>query len=101
MQPPAASRSSPRSEVVPGGHAIGLIAEIPGMPIAPSVIQALRDASMALEAAGYVVEPVEVPDIVNSGEMALRFLMTELEHLVVPIARRLGASRSTGTSTAG
>ena len=93
MQPPDASRSSPRSEVVPGGHAIGLIAEIPGMPIAPSVTQALHDATTALEAAGYEVEPVDVPDIVNSGEMALRFLMTELEHLVVPIARRLGSEQ--------
>ena len=93
MQPPDASRPIPRSEVAPGGHAIGLIAEIPGMPIAPSVSQALRDATAALEAAGYVVEPVDVPDIVNSGEMALRFLMTELEHLVVPIARRLGSEQ--------
>jgi len=63
------------------------------MPIAPSVAQALRDATAALEGAGYAVEPVDVPDIVHSGEMALRFLMTELEHLVVPIARRLGSEQ--------
>ena len=93
MQPPDASRPALPSKIVPGSHAIGLIAEIPGMPIAPSVVQALRDATTALEAAGYVVEPVDVPDIVDSGEMALRFLMTELEHLVVPIARRLGSEQ--------
>jgi len=93
MQPPDATGAVPMSEVMPGDHAIGLIAEIPGMPIAPSVAQALRDATAALTAAGYAVEAVEVPDIVHSGEMALRFLMTELEHLVVPIARRLGSEQ--------
>ena len=93
MQPPDATRVRPASDAVAGGHAVGLIAEIPGMPIAPSVARALRDATAALEGAGYVVEPVEVPDIVASGEMALRFLMTELEHLVVPIARRLGSEQ--------
>ena len=93
MQPADASRPGPTFAAAPGGHAIGLIAEIPGMPIAPSVAQALRDATAALEGAGYAVEPVDVPDIVHSGEMALRFLMTELEHLVVPIARRLGSEQ--------
>jgi amidase len=93
MQPPDPGRPALSDGVAPGGHAIGLIAEIPGMPIAPSVAQALRDATASLEAAGHAVEPIEVPDIVASGEMALRFLMTELEHLVVPIARRLGSEQ--------
>ena len=93
MQPPDATRARPAPAAVPGAHPIGLVAEIPGMPIAPSVARALRDATAALEGAGYVVEAVEVPDIVASGEMALRFLMTELEHLVVPIARRLGSEQ--------
>jgi amidase len=77
----------------PGGHRIGRIADIPGMPFAPSVTQALTDATEALIRAGYVVEPVTVPDIIASGELTLRFLMTELEHMVVPIARRLGSEQ--------
>jgi amidase len=72
---------------------IGLIAEIPAMPIAPSVAQALADAVRALAAAGYVVEPIEAPDIVASGELWLRFLMTDLQQLVVPVARRLGSEQ--------
>ena len=72
---------------------IGLIAEIPGMPIAPTVAQALRDAARALEQSGYVVEAIEVPDLVASGELWLRFLMTDLQQLVVPVARRIGSEQ--------
>jgi amidase len=93
MQPRAPGRPVPPPAAGPGAHRIGLIADIPGMPIAPSVAQALRDAAAALTQAGYVVEPVDVPDIIASGELTLRFLMTELEHMVVPIARRLGSEQ--------
>jgi amidase len=72
---------------------IGLIDAIPDMPIAPSVAQALRDAARALDQAGYVVEPIDAPDIVASGELWLRFLMTDLQQLVVPVARRLGSEQ--------
>jgi amidase len=72
---------------------IGLVAEIPGMPLTPSVVQALADAVRALEQAGYVVEPIDAPDIVASGELWLRFLMTDLQQLVVPVARRLGSEQ--------
>jgi amidase len=80
---------------VAAGHRprVGLIAEIPGMPLTPSVVQALADAVRALEEAGYVVEPIEAPDIVASGELWLRFLMTDLQQVVVPVARRLGSEQ--------
>jgi amidase len=72
---------------------IGLFTAIPGMPLTPSVAQALVDAARALEQAGYVVEPIDAPDIVASGELWLRFLMTDLQQLVVPVARRLGSEQ--------
>jgi amidase len=93
MQPREAGRPAPPPAAGPGEHRIGLVADIPGMPMAPSVARALRDAAEALRRAGYVVEAVEVPDIIASGELTLRFLMTELEHMVVPIARRLGSEQ--------
>jgi amidase len=93
MQPRQRGRPVPPPAPGPGEHRIGLIADIPGMPFAPSVARALRDAAQALTQAGYVVEPVAVPDIIASGELTLRFLMTELEHMVVPIARRLGSEQ--------
>ena len=72
---------------------VGLIDDVPGLPLAPSVAQALRDAVDALIAAGYAVERLEPPDIVASGELWLRFLMTDLQQLVVPVARRLGSEQ--------
>lgn len=33
-----------------------------------------------------------MPDIVDSGKLALRLLMTELTQLVVPVARRIGSA---------
>ena len=72
---------------------VGLVADIPGLPVVPTVAAALADAVRALERAGYVVEPIEVPDIVASGELWLRFLMTDLQQLVVPVARRIGSEQ--------
>ena len=76
----------------PGRHAIGLIAAIPGMPIARRS-RGRCATPAALDQAGYVVEPIEAPDIVASGELWLRFLMTDLQQLVVPVARRLGSEQ--------
>jgi len=78
---------------VSGRPRIGVFTEIPGLPLTPSVVQALADAVRALEQAGYVVEPIDAPDIVASGELWLRFLMTDLQQLVVPVARRLGSQQ--------
>jgi len=72
---------------------VGVFTEIPGMPLTASVVQALADAVQALEHAGYVVEPIDAPDLVASGELWLRFLMTDLQQLVVPVARRLGSEQ--------
>jgi amidase len=71
---------------------VGMIADIPGLALAPVMARALGDAARALEEAGYAVEPVEMPDIVDSGKLALRLLMTELTQLVVPVARRIGSA---------
>jgi amidase len=89
---------SPRpvgDDASPGGPLprVGLVTAIPGMPLTASVVQALADAVRALEHAGYLVEPIESPDIVASGELWLRFLMTDLQQLVVPVARRLGSEQ--------
>jgi len=86
MQAPAAGAGVP---LLPR---VGLIADIPGLALAPVMAHALREAVRALEAAGYVVEPIEMPDIVDSGKLALRLLMTELTQLVVPVARRIGSA---------
>ena len=93
MTPRPAGDSDPGARAADGADRprIGLVAEIPGMPIAASVAAALRDATAALEDAGHVVEPIAVPDIVASGELWLRFLMTDLQQLVVPVARRIGS----------
>jgi amidase len=93
MTPRPEGRIPDAPEGTPAGARprIGLVAEIPGMPIAASVARALRDATRALEEAGYAVEPIAVPDIVASGELWLRFLMTDLQQLVVPVARRIGS----------
>ena len=90
MTPPAAAGRGPES-ATEGRPRIGLFAEIPGLPLTPSVVQALADAVRALEHAGYVVERIDPPDIVASGELWLRFLMTDLQQLVVPVARRFGS----------
>ena len=92
MSPSQAGDLAPASDAAERPR-IGLVAEIPGMPITASVAQALRDATRALEQAGYQVEPVDVPDIIASGELWLRFLMTDLQQLVVPVARRLGSEQ--------
>jgi amidase len=88
----------PSSAGPPGGGGgerprIGVVTEIPGMPLTSSVVQALADAVRALEQAGYLVERIDAPDIVASGELWLRFLMTDLQQLVVPVARRLGSEQ--------
>ena len=82
----AAASGGPRPRV-------GVFTEIPGMPLTASVVRALADAVQALEHAGYVVEPIDAPDLVASGELWLRFLMTDLQQLVVPVARRLGSEQ--------
>jgi len=91
-RPPAGDPAAGATDAIGADRPrIGLVAEIPGMPIAASVAAAIRDATRALEDAGYVVEPIAVPDIVASGELWLRFLMTDLQQLVVPVARRIGS----------
>jgi amidase len=88
--PPAAAASARCTE---DRAAVGLIEEIPGLPLVGSVTRALRDAAGALLDAGYRVERIHPPDIVASGELWLRFLMTDLQQLVVPVARRLGSEQ--------
>jgi amidase len=95
LGPMAARDAAPWTGPRPGAPAscrVGVIADIPGLTLAPVMARALGDASRALEEAGYVVEPVEMPDIVDSGKLALRLLMTELTQLVVPVARRIGSA---------
>lgn len=91
LGPMAARDASPRTRAGSLPR-VGVIADIPGLTLAPVMAHALRDAVRALEDAGYVVEPIAMPDIVASGELALRLLMTELTQLVVPVARRIGSA---------
>ena len=93
MSPAPAGDDDDRDRAAGDRPRIGVFTAIPGMPLTPSVAQALIDATDALERAGYVVEPIESPDIVASGELWLRFLMTDLQQLVVPVARRLGSEQ--------
>jgi amidase len=77
----------------PAARKVGLIADIPGLRIAPVVAQSLRDAARALEQTGYIVEPIDVPDIARSGELALRLLTTDLQQQILPAARRMGSDQ--------
>lgn len=75
----------------PVAKRVGLIDHIPGLTAAPSVVQSLRDAIRALEQSGYTVEPVSVPDILQSGETAMRLLSTDLKQQILPFAMKHGS----------
>lgn len=77
----------------PVARRVGLIEGIPGLPMAAAVADSLRAAARALEQGGYVVEHVDVPDIVASGELALRLLTTDMRQQILPAAQRMGSEQ--------
>jgi len=77
----------------PAPRKVGVIERIPGLQMAPVVEASMRAATRALERAGYTVEPVAVPDIVRSGELALRLLTTDMQQQILPAAMRLGSEQ--------
>lgn len=70
---------------------VGVVESIAGSPYSPGVAQGLRAAADALAREGYQVEPVEVPDLARSGELALRLLTTDMQGQMLPAARRMGS----------
>lgn len=72
---------------------VGIVTEIPGLPLAPSVRDALDTTARLLEDAGHEVVPVDVPDLVDTGRLASRLLFTDLAAQMVPTAERIGSER--------
>jgi amidase len=72
---------------------VGLIDNIPGMPIAPVVAEALGKAARALEGAGYAVEPITPPSLAESRDLAIRLLLTDIQHQMMPMVERMGSER--------
>lgn len=70
---------------------VGVVESIAGLPYAPSVAHGMHAAADALTRAGYAVQPVEVPDIMRSGELSLRLLTTDMHGQMLPAARRMGS----------
>jgi len=77
----------------PAPHRVGLVDSIPGLATPPFVAESLHAAARALEQAGYTVEPVEVPDLMAAGELALRLLTTDMRQQILPAAKRLGSEQ--------
>lgn len=77
----------------PTARRVGLVSNIPGLTIAPEVAGGLRAAAQALVKAGYVVEEITPPDLSRSGELALRLLSTDIQHQMLPVARKLGSAQ--------
>jgi amidase len=72
---------------------VGLIDSIPGMPMAPVVAEALAKAARALESAGYAVEPITPPSLAESRDLAIRLLLTDIQHQMLPMVDRMGSEQ--------
>lgn len=70
---------------------VALVDEVPGLPLAPAVAEALATAARVLAEAGYTVERVAVPDLVASGFLASRLLFTDMARQMIPQAEVLGS----------
>jgi amidase len=77
----------------PAPRRVGLIDSIPGMPIAPLVAEALGKAARALESAGYDVEPIAPPSLAESRDLAMRLLLTDIQHQMLPMVERMGSEQ--------
>jgi amidase len=56
-----------------------LVTRLPGPPLAPELLRPIERAGAALEAAGWVVEEAEPPELTRTGEVFARLLATDLE----------------------
>jgi amidase len=72
---------------------VGLIDGVPGLTTAPVVKEALGIAVRALESAGYEVRPVQPPSLAESRDLALRILVTDIQHQMLPIVDQHGSDQ--------
>jgi amidase len=77
----------------PAPRRVGLIDSVPDAPTAPVVKEALGIATRALQAAGYEVEPVTPPSLAESRDLAMRILLTDIQHQMLPMVDRMGTER--------
>ncbi|MEM7487582.1 MAG: amidase [Pseudomonadota bacterium] len=70
---------------------VGVTRETYGFDMHPAVSRALDDAEAALRDAGYVVEPVETPDVAEIAREAMRTLFGEMKVQILPAIRDHGA----------
>jgi amidase len=63
------------------------------MPMAPVVAEALAKAARALEDAGYEVAPITPPSLAESRDLAMRLLLTDIQHQMLPMVDRMGSEQ--------
>lgn len=71
---------------------VGFTTETYGFDMDPAVIQALQTAREALSDAGYVVEEIETPNMLEIGKEATRALFGETTALMAPLMREHGSA---------
>lgn len=70
---------------------VGLVDELPGIPLDASVRDNLAAVAKMLEDAGYRVEPVSLPDHELATRTWLRIVMTEIRLQLLPVMQREGS----------
>lgn len=70
---------------------VGFTQETYGFDMDPAVSAALADARAALTDAGYLVEEIETPDVLEIGREATRTLFGETKALMGPLMREHGS----------
>ncbi|MEM7521016.1 MAG: amidase [Pseudomonadota bacterium] len=76
---------------IEGPIKVGFTTETYGFDIHPAVTQALNTARDALTDAGYVVEEIETPNVLETGNAATRALFGETNALTGDVIRQFGS----------
>ena len=72
---------------------VGVIHSVPNAEMAPVMRDALSQAVEALQSAGYQVKRIEPPSLVQSSDLAMRLLLTDIQHQMLPVVERLGSDQ--------
>ena len=77
---------------IDGPIKVGFTRETYGFDLDPAVDKALNNAADALADAGYIVEEIKTPDMLEIGREATRTLFGEVKALMQPLIREHGSS---------
>ena len=77
---------------IDGPIKVGFTRETYGFELDPAVDKALNNAADALADAGYIVEEIKTPDMLEIGREATRTLFGEVKALMQPLIREHGSS---------